>query len=258
MAANNTSSLVGGCQQFWSALSGHAAGLGQTAVSSLAAATADQGVSAGDREVSDLECPCEDKWLVVTITRHTKHNFGGRWDCTVGDLKMELWDSENAGSGKLVFECQTSERGGPGEPAFRYSSNGTGYAYRNQYMIVARETYGLSPHSTSNYRTYDYKTSYLDKPRPGIAVFGTGSGAMDLRDGVLIHAGTSHTWSVGCIVVHRDGQVSNGAYRFDKDVSVNALLELLEKIHTFAGKSKLPLSARIARVRLRILENFSE
>lgn len=262
MTPKTTTSLAEGCRNFWSGLmrQADAAPLpqpsGGTAGAEGGAAAADTQATAPDRDVSALECPCDDKWLVITITRHTKHNFGGRWDCTVGDLKMELWDTENAGSGTLVFECLTSERGGPGEAAFNYSSNGPNYAYYNQYMIVARDSYGLSPHSTVNYKTYGYSTAYLNKPRPGIAIYGTGSGSMDRRTGVLIHPGTSHTWSVGCIVLHRDGSVSRGAYRFDQSVSVNAVLEFLEKIHTFAGKSKLPIGARIPRVKLRIRENF--
>lgn len=263
MVHSLTGSLALGCQRLWADLARQAVAAPVTQSEALApadqsAASVDREVRASDRGISELECPCGDKWLVITITRHTKHNFGGRWDCTVGDLKMELWDSEHAGSGTLVFECQTSERGGPGEPAFRYTSNRPNYRYHNQYLIVARETYGLSPHDTTNYRTYDYSTAYLNKPRPGIAIYGSGSGVMDNRDGVLLHAGTSHTWSEGCIVLHRDGEVSGGAYRFNKDVSVNALLEMLEKIHNFAGSSKLPLSARVPRVRLRILESFNE
>lgn len=256
MADNMFASLADGCRNLWSGLSQQAAATPLAEAADRSAAVAEKQVTAPDREAGELECPCENKWLVITITRHTKHNFNNRWDCTVGDLKMELWETEDAGSGSLVFECQTSERGGPGVAAFSSSSNGPNYAYYNQYMIVARETYGLAPHNTGNYKTYNYSTSYLTKPRPGIAVYGTGSGAMDKRTGVLIHAGTSHTWSVGCIVVHRDGAVSNGAYRFDKDVSANALLDMFEKIHSFTGQSKMPVGARIARVRLRILENF--
>lgn len=279
MAADLLTSLAEGCQNLWSDLTRQAVATGQPTshqsgrapnqpatqsrpaadpVTEQSAAAADEQVTAPNREAGELECPCDDKWLVITITRHTKHNFGGRWDCTVGDLKMELWETEDAGSGQLVFECDTSERGGPAVAAFDYDSNGEGYTYHNQYMIVARESYGLSPHSTTNYKTYGYNTAYLAKPRPGIAIYGTGPGSMDRRSGVLMHPGTQHTWSVGCIVLHRDGAVSGGAFQFNKDVSVNAMLEMLEKIHTFAGKSKLSNGVRIDRVRLRILEEFDE
>lgn len=216
----------------------------------------DKQVPASQQEVGDLDADCKNKWLVITITRHTKHNFGGRWDCTVGTLKMELWDTENAGSGKLVFQCDTSERGGPASTAFSSSANRPGYAHYNAFMIVARDTYGLAPHSTKKYKTYGYSKAYLAKARPGIAIYGTGSGAMDRRDGVLIHAGTNHRWSVGCIVLHRNGSVSGGRFAFAQGPSVNALLEFLEKIHQFAGKSSLPLQARIPRVKLRIRESF--
>lgn len=216
----------------------------------------DQHVRGGEQDVDDLDADCKDKWLVITITRHTRHEFGGRWDCTVGSLEMELWETEDAGTGKLVFQCDTSERGGPASTAFDSRANRPGYAHHNAYMIVARDNYGLSPHSTGNYRTYNYSQAYLQKPRPGIAIHGTGSGAMDRRDGVLFHAGTHHRWSVGCIVLHRNGRVSGNRFEFAQGPSVNALLEFLEKIHQFAGQSRLPIAARIPRVKLRIREAF--
>ncbi len=220
--------------------------------------------AAEDAETQNVEevCQsCEDKWLVVTIERNTKHNFDGRWDCTVGDLKMEIWNSENSGTGPVVFRCKTSERGGPANANFRYSSNsaqGANYEYFNQYMIMPSEDYGLSAHSTNNYKTYGYNTNYLTKPRPGIAIYGSGSGAMDRRTGVLIHPGTHHRWSVGCVVLHASGEVRDGRYRFDKTSSVNTLLTFLEKIHDFTGESRHSIGVKIERVKLIINENFNE
>jgi hypothetical protein len=251
---SNPGGLGAACSEFWASLGGqNRAGIPE--VLPLQAAASDTAALAA-RDVEDLTCPCDDKWLVVTITRHTKHIFGGRWDCTVGTLEMELWDTEEAGSGKLVFTCATSERGGPATPDFVGESNGPGYQYQNQYIIVGRDTYGLSPHSTTNYKTYGYQTAFPAKPRPGIAIYGTGSGAMDRRGGVLIHAGTSHTWSVGCIVIHRDGAVDGNRYRFDGTVSYNTLLEFFEKIHDFKQVNTLPIGRRIDRVKLRIRESF--
>lgn len=206
-------------------------------------------------EVEEMCAPCADKWLAITITRHTQHKFGGRWDCTIGDLKMEIWDEEDSGSGKLVFECKTSERGGPAHADF--VGAGKKAAELAPFMIMARDNYGLAPHASGSYRTYGYNKSYLNKPRPGIAIYGNkGSGAMDERTGVLIHAGTSHRWSVGCIVLHKNGAISDGQYRFDKMTSVNTLLSFFEKIHEFSGKNKLPFYQKIDRLRLIIKESF--
>lgn len=208
------------------------------------------------QEVEEVCQPCEDKWLVITIERNTKHQFGGRWDCTLGDLKMEIWEEEHSGSGALVFECKTSERGGPANADFFYNSNGPGYSLHNQYMIMPSEDYGLSAPSTSNYKTYRYRTDFPTKPRPGIAIYGSGPGAMDRRTGVLIHAGSHHRWSVGCIVLHLDGAVANGRYEFNATTSYNTLLTFLRKIHEFTGVSSHGTGVRIANVRLIVRENF--
>lgn len=211
------------------------------------------------QEVEEVCQDCENKWLIIKIERNTKHEFGGRWDCTVGDLKMEIWDEEDSGSGSLVFECKTSERGGPANADFSYSENkaqGANYAYYNQYMIMPSENYGISAHSTTNYKTYRYNTAYLSKPRPGIAIYGSGSGAMNRRTGVLIHAGTNHRWSVGCVVLHADGAVRDGRYRFDQTSSVNTLLTFLRKIHEFTGQSTHPIGAKMRHVKLIITESF--
>ncbi len=41
-----------------------------------------------------------------------------------------------------------------------------------------------------------------------------------------------------------------------QDVSVNALLDMFEKIHSFTGQSKMPIGAKISRLQLRIVEDF--
>jgi len=224
----------------------------------VAAATEQAIQEAEVQEVEEVCQDCENKWLIIKIERNTKHEFGGRWDCTVGDLKMEIWDEEDSGSGSLVFECKTSERGGPAEPDFYGEANGSGYRYFNQYLIMPSDNYGISAHRSGRekYYTYRYNTNYLDRPRPGIAIYGTGSGAMNRRSGVLIHAGTSHTWSVGCIVLHTDGEVRDGAYRFDKTSSVNTLLTFLRKIHEFTGESTHPIGVKMRHVKLIITESF--
>ena len=125
------------------------------------------------------------------------------------------------------------------------------------------DDYGLAPHRTGNYRTYGYDQNYLTKPRPGIAIYGNkGSGAMDNRTGVLIHAGTHSRWSVGCIVLHNGGTNGTsrglGVYRFPMMESVNTLLRFFEIIHRFAGTEALPLFAKIPRLKMMIKEEFSE
>ncbi|WP_395344321.1 hypothetical protein PN836_006005 [Ningiella sp. W23] len=252
-AINNLSSSVSGAN----GISNGADALG-TGATQGANAAAD---NAETQEVEEVCQPCDDKWLVVTIERNIKHNFGGRWDCTVGDLKMEIWDSEDSGSGTPIFRCKTSERGGPANADFHYRTNerqGSNYQYYNQFLIMPSDDYGLSAHRTTNYKTYGYNTTYLQKPRPGIAIYGSSSGAMDRRTGVLIHAGSHHRWSVGCIVLHSSGEVRDGRYRFDQTSSVNTLLTFLEKLHEFTGESRHSLGVKIDRVKLIVQENFNE
>lgn len=245
------------CAVFWTNLAG-ALSSAASAASAASRTTADASQSAGNaspRAVEEMSCPCDDKWLVITITRHTKHEFGNRWDCTVGDLEMEIWDEEDSGSGPLVFKCLTSERGGPAHADFHYNNNNTG-----RYMIVARDSYGVAPWSGGKYKTYNYstgaRTSGTTKPRPGISVYGSSAGAMDLRSAVLIHMGSSHKWSVGCIVLHKSGSVSNGKYRFNLAESYDTVEEFLGKIHEFKATDKLTIGAKIPRVRLIIKETF--
>lgn len=242
------------CAAFWANLT-----TALTSPGSLAKSTADAAAQAANqasiREVEEMSCPCEDKWLVITITRHTKHEFGKRWDCTVGDLIMEVWDKEDSGSGPLVFKCKTSERGGPAHADFHYKNNNTG-----RYIIVARDSYGVAPWSGGKYKTYSYSTGARSSgavtPRPGISVYGSSAGAMDKRSAVLIHMGSSHRWSVGCIVLHKSGSVSGDRYRFDLAESYDTVVEFLQKIHEFKGTAKLTIRAKIGRVKLIIKENF--
>ena len=181
-------------------------------------------------DLKDIVGRCEDKWLVITITRHTKKTFSGKWDCTLGDLKMEIWDDEDSGVGKELFTCKTSERGGPAHDDFHYKDNNT-----ERYMIIARETYGLAAWAGERYKTYGHcsrqslVTNWKTIPRPGISVYGNRAGAMDLRTAIVMHCGSSHGWSKGCVVLYRGNETeSAGRVRFDLGQSYDTVVQYLQ------------------------------
>ncbi len=204
---------------------------------------------------SKLSQDCTNKWLVITIDRTKKEEFGGVWECTLGQLRMELWDSKDAGSGDLIMECYTVERG----------------AARNQRvaetktMIVAGDDYGINIHNGDAMKTYQYKVQDKKtniKPRPALAVYGTGFGAVGARSGICIHHGSSHTWSVGCILLTpTTGERSGARWTFPLAPSCDTQMEFRKNVLTFAKLStaRTPVGSppkKLDRVRLIIRECF--
>lgn len=202
-----------------------------------------------------LSTDCTDKWLVITIDRTQKQEFGGVWECTLGQLRMELWDKRDSGSGDLIMECYTVERGADRNQ--RVAQTAT--------MILAGDDYGINIHagevmSTYNYRVQD-KVNNI-KPRPALAVYGTGFGAVGARSGICIHHGSSHRWSTGCILLTpTTGERSGGRWVFPLAPSCDTQMEFRKNVLTFA---KMPTSRvysqggarKLDRVRLIIRECF--
>ncbi|MDO5641616.1 MAG: hypothetical protein Q4G26_04405 [Paracoccus sp. (in: a-proteobacteria)] len=216
-------------------------------------ASGSETLQAGDP--SRLSTDCTNKWLVITVDRHTKVEFGRVWDCTLGHLRMELWDSRDAGSGDLIMSCHTVERGAARNQ--RTSNSAT--------MILAGEDYGINIHAGQVMKTYNFVAqngSEDRKPRPALAVYGTGLGAVGARTGICIHHGSSHRWSVGCILLTpTPGSASGDRWRFALAPSHDTQMEFRRHVLTFAGLStaRSPAASgarRLDRVRLIIRESF--
>lgn len=217
-----------------------------------APASAEPGQSADPGKLSQ---DCTNKWLAIIVDRTKKEEFGGVWDCTLGKLRMELWDSRDAGSGDLIMECYTIERGAAKNQ--RTSGSAT--------MILAGEDYGINIHAGSKMKTYNYKVQ--DKrtnitPRPALAVYGTGFGAVGARTGICIHHGSNHRWSVGCILLSpTPGARSGNRWAFPMAPSCDTQMEFRRHVLTFAGLSTARSPAgsgvkKLDRVRLIVRECF--
>lgn len=214
-----------------------------------------QSASGQTADPSKLSQDCTNKWLVITIDRTKKEEFGGVWECTLGQMHMELWDSKDAGSGDLIMECYTVERGAARDQRVKDTAT----------MILANEDYGINIHDGTQMRTYGYKVQdgvHNIKPRPALAVYGTGFGKVGARDGICIHHGSSHGWSLGCILLTpTPGERSGGRWRFPLAPSCDTQVEFRKNVLTFAKLSTARTPAgspqkRLERVRLRIRECF--
>lgn len=255
----------------------------------------DAAENAADEEGSDdVEEACQSclgKWLIVTITRHTKVKFdnwisykgddgkivldkNGKpkkinkplWDCTLGDLKMELCDSQDSESGEIIFSCHTVERGARnGIEDQKKTKNGSAAAP----MVYAPDVHGINIHvgSGTKIRTYKYvkqNDATNQKPRAGLGVYGDGiSNVSGGRLGICIHHGTTHRWSIGCILLTSDPGKKDGArWCFGGKQSYQTVLNFREKVLDFSQltTARVPKSTpgvkRLEQVKLKIVETF--
>lgn len=231
--------------------------------------------------VKELGCTSCAGWLVITITRHTKkipftHNGIAKWDCTLGDMIIDLRESREAPEGDIVMRCKTMERGGPtdenyvGEIHRRDAEN---YPLFGQMAIRARENYyGISRHDGGLYKTYNYRgMDNIGKPMPGIMIYGRGPGSMDRRGAVLIHWAQTHYPIIGCIGLYNGDEteveitgdspdwktqnaVGSRAIRVDANISWDTITGFMNIIEQFLG-TRIP-SSKCRNVALEIKEEY--
>lgn len=226
-------------------------------------AATDAADAADDAEIEDVCSRCADKYLLITVERHTKKNYGGVWDRTLGDLTMEIIDMprDPKGSGQTVFTCKTVERGAPN--GIRGMRTG-----ESRHMVAAEDVTGVNMHQRSRIRTYGYVTqngSYNLRPRAGLGVFGNGNSVVSgTRTGVAWHHGSHHRWSVGCILLTQEAATkgSDNKWRFGIAQSYATTLEFREKCLTFVelptarNPSPVPPERKLERVIVRIEESY--
>lgn len=283
--------IMGFCEEFWTNLfkmpnrpvPGVTTGGAATAATSGATAGATQPADAAADEDGNIEgveevCQsCENKWLIITVTRHTKVTFtrtGTRkdrngvsreyeyeyWDCTLGDMKMEVCDTQDAESGDLIFSCHTVERGAEGGARKQRTAE-------SKRMIHADDVHGVNIHNRTRIKTYKYvrqNAAYNLRPRAGLGVYGNGFSVVSgTRTGVAIHHGSTNTWSVGCILLTNEvGAKSGGRWRFGIAQSYQTLLMFRQKLLMFCAMTTarqpatVPPDQRLQRVKLKIVETF--
>ena len=191
-------------------------------------------------KVTEICGVCDDKWFVMTVTRKIKSyrangesfyaprsSYAGPrceekvisgktkyWNATIGTAKLEIWNSENAGSGELVETYRTLERGGPADAAFHYDTASAAGKVTSMndmmfpFMIRGGEYY-LSFHQGGKYKSSP-GTTMANGNRPGIGISQSGHAAMDRRTGVLFHLGSRLRWIVGCCLLIKEGDSISG------------------------------------------------